>query len=76
LVKLPASSSETGVNAGMSFTMLRGVEPLLKTSEEHVLREQLTGLAKAAGGISGLPNSIRDRLNTLIAELLPKLTPL
>lgn len=37
LARLPASSSLTNVNAGMSFTMLRGVEPLLSGAVERTL---------------------------------------
>ena len=37
LARLPASSSLTDVNAGMSFTMLRGVEPLLPGPVERTL---------------------------------------
>lgn len=75
-MKLPASPSVTGVNAGMSFTMLRGIEPLLKSSEEHVFREQLTELASAAKQISALPQSALDALHTLAAELPPTLMPI
>ena len=37
LARLPASSSLADVNAGMSFTMLRGVEPLLSGAVERAL---------------------------------------
>jgi hypothetical protein len=49
LTRLPASSSKPGVNAGMSFTMLRGVEPLLDGRvEEQLIREQMRDLAEGA----------------------------
>ncbi|WP_375382999.1 ferritin-like domain-containing protein [uncultured Sphingomonas sp.] len=35
LARLPASSKPDGNNAGMTFTMLRGVEPLLSTAEQN-----------------------------------------
>jgi hypothetical protein len=49
LARLPASPSAPGVNAGMSFTMLRGIEPLLDGRVEgQLIREQLQGLAEGA----------------------------
>jgi hypothetical protein len=45
LARLPASSVEGGVHAGMTFTMLRGVEPLLPGRvERHILRERMAAL--------------------------------
>jgi hypothetical protein len=45
LARLPASSVEGGVHAGMTFTMLRGVEPLLSGRvERHILRERMAAL--------------------------------
>ncbi|HUQ11453.1 MAG TPA: ferritin-like protein [Steroidobacteraceae bacterium] len=49
LVELPASARHSGVTAGMSFTMLRGVEPFLQGPAERVLlRERLTELRDGA----------------------------
>lgn len=49
LVELPASAHYPGVTAGMSFTMLRGVEPFLQGPAERVLlRERLTELRDGA----------------------------
>jgi hypothetical protein len=40
LVQLPASASHPGVNAGLSFTILRSVEPLLAGPAEAVLMHE------------------------------------
>jgi hypothetical protein len=45
LARLPASNNRPGVNAGMSFTMLRGVEPLPLRVERQVLLERTAALA-------------------------------
>ena len=45
LVTLPASASSVGVNAGVTFAMLRAVEPLCETDDEwRITRERLTEL--------------------------------
>ena len=44
LARLPASSAGDGANAGMTFTMLRGVEPLPSQVERHVLLERAAAL--------------------------------
>ena len=50
LVKLPASLDHPGVNAGMTFTMLRGVEPFISgTAERTLILERLHQLARGAG---------------------------
>lgn len=72
LARLPASTTMAGVNAGMSFTMLRGVEPLLPVSEARVLREQLVALARAARGIPGLQDGLETTLGKLTGELSSK----
>ena len=49
LARLPASSQAEGVNAGMTFTMLRGVEPLLPGPvEKTLLVERARALSSAA----------------------------
>ncbi len=49
LAQTPASATASGVNAGMSFTMLRAIEPLLAgPTEERLLQEQLHELAAHA----------------------------
>jgi hypothetical protein len=64
LARLPASTACPGINAGMSFTMLRGVEPLLRgRAEAPLLREQLTALAERSQGlVSGTAVSVLDAL--------------
>lgn len=47
LATLPSSTATPGIHAGMSFTMLRGVEPLLADVEGLLLREQLSALGDA-----------------------------
>jgi len=48
LARLPANAEHPGVNAGMTFTMLRGVEPLGEgAAEVTMIREQLAALARA-----------------------------
>ena len=52
LARTPASSGTPGVNAGMSFTMLRGIEPLLPgVAEQQLLAERLKALARSARGL-------------------------
>ena len=49
LAKLPAGRDHPGVHAGMTFTMLRGVEPFLGgTVENTLIRERLHQLASGA----------------------------
>lgn len=50
LARLPASHNHDGVNAGMTFTMLRGVEPLLPGAvEKRLLCERALALVNASG---------------------------
>ncbi|WP_332811505.1 ferritin-like domain-containing protein [Sphingomonas sp.] len=67
LARVPASADAPGVNAGMSFTMLRGVEPLLSRSEEVLLTEQLGELARHARAVPALPQEAAARLAKLAA---------
>ena len=65
LARLPASLAAPGVNAGMSFTMLRGVEPFLAGAvEEQLIREQMQALAEGAHAlpVSGAFAAKLDRL--------------
>jgi hypothetical protein len=49
LAKLPAVRGHQGVNAGMTFTVLRGVEPFIDGDPERMLiLERLHQLAKGA----------------------------
>ncbi|WP_043840414.1 ferritin-like domain-containing protein [Muricoccus aerilatus] len=66
LARLPASLSTPGVNAGMSFTMLRGVEPLLDGRvEEQLVRERMRDLADAARTIPQLPSALSASLDQI-----------
>lgn len=52
LVTLPANARAPGVNAGMSFTMLRSVEPFLQgLSERLLMKERLQELISGASGL-------------------------
>jgi hypothetical protein len=52
LAHLPASRSENGINAGMTFTMLRGVEPLPLQVERRVLQERIVVLVGSGYDLS------------------------
>jgi len=73
LAVMPASASHPGVNAGMTFTMLRSVAPLFGSESAHRLiyerlRELIGGAevaTRANPRLSGLPNSIRAVANSL-----------
>jgi hypothetical protein len=54
LARLPATKGSAAVHAGMTFTMLRGVEPLLPGEMERLLlRERAADLARAGEGLGG-----------------------
>jgi len=59
IAKLPASENFPGVNAGMTFTMLRGIEPYSNGSAEIILiQERLKQLYEGAKQVSKvLPES-------------------
>ena len=48
LVTLPASPEHPGIHAGMTFTMLRGVEPFTSAAERMLIVERLRQLATGA----------------------------
>ena len=48
LVKLPASPEHPGIHAGMTFTMLRGVEPFTGAAARLLIIERLRQLATGA----------------------------
>jgi hypothetical protein len=52
LARLPATADEQSGNAGMTFTMLRGVEPLPSRIEKPVLQERVAALAETGCNIS------------------------
>lgn len=59
LARMPASVDQAGVNAGMTFTMLRGVEPLPVRVERQVLAERANALAASR---CDLPHRVRRAL--------------
>jgi hypothetical protein len=64
LARLPAARDAPGIHAGMSFTMLRGVEPLLFGEvEKCVLAEQLSALA---AGAPNQPAGLREKMEDLV----------
>jgi hypothetical protein len=61
LATLPASASHPGVNAGMSFTMLRSVQPLFAgPAERQIGAERLDELARGAAELVGLQPMFAD----------------
>ncbi|MFL6575838.1 MAG: ferritin-like domain-containing protein [Povalibacter sp.] len=73
LARMPANTTQLGVNAGLTFTMLRNVEPLMDTdAEEQLTLERLNELAQGGRvaarfapslfGIDHLIARIRDRI--------------
>jgi hypothetical protein len=68
LARLPASIKAPDVTDGMSFTMLRGVEPLLGGRVEgRILHEQLHALANAAPRLPAILEDASTRLAALAA---------
>jgi hypothetical protein len=62
LARLPASSVEDGVYAGMTFTMLRAVEPLLPGQvERHILRERMAALKGSHCALSDRARQVMGR---------------
>ncbi|WP_260596608.1 ferritin-like domain-containing protein [Sphingomonas endolithica] len=60
LVRLPATREGSGVHAGMTFTMLRGVEPLLPGRvERRLLLERVDALSRTR---CKLPNHVRQAI--------------
>lgn len=70
LARCPAGPSHPGRHAGMTFTMLRGVEPLLGGAVEVTLiRERLQALARTASGINALGVDLGAELASLAGSL-------
>jgi hypothetical protein len=66
LARLPASAAAEGINAGMTFTMLRSVEPLLAGKvEQQVLRERVLALVDAGSRQSA---KVREALGRATAS--------
>jgi hypothetical protein len=66
LARLPASDDVDSPNAGMTFTMLRGVEPLPARVERTVLRERAVALASTR---CDLPEHARRALHRVMDHL-------
>jgi hypothetical protein len=61
LAQLPASPSQPGINAGLTFTMLRSVEPLFAGPAEQALTlERLREVANGARPIASVHPLLRD----------------
>jgi hypothetical protein len=70
LARLPASTAQNAPNAGMTFTMLRGVEPLLPGRAEKQLLVELSqallnGAQKHAAGVQDALRRATDSLRAL-----------
>ena len=66
LARLPATGSSRDLHAGMSFTMLRGVEPLLSGDvEKQLLHERLTELARGARALKPQNAALAQKLDAL-----------
>jgi hypothetical protein len=66
LARCPAGPCHPGRHAGMTFTMLRGVEPLLGGAvEQTLIRERLQALARAASDINVLGEDVGQELASL-----------
>lgn len=69
LARLPARVDDPAVHAGMTFTMLRSVEPLLPGDvERHLLRERAADLVRASAGL-GLGDGARKACGRALAAL-------
>jgi hypothetical protein len=66
LARLPAAAEAPGTHAGMTFTMLRGVEPLPISVERYILQEQIAALA---GARCDLPDRARRAIARASEEL-------
>jgi hypothetical protein len=67
LARLPASEAASDVHAGMTFTMLRGVEPLLPGEvERRLLQERIDALARTRGT---LPEHARVAIMRAAAQI-------
>ncbi|MET0657407.1 MAG: ferritin-like protein [Steroidobacteraceae bacterium] len=75
LTRMPASPDHPGINAGMTFTMLRSVEPLFTgTAENQLIGERLSELARGARYVGSIVAPLADleaRL-TKLAEIFER----
>lgn len=66
LARLLASPDAPGVHAGMTFTMLRGTEPLIAGEvEQVVITERLRALARVAAELPSIGAEAADSLRSL-----------
>ncbi|MET0984487.1 MAG: hypothetical protein ABW034_03675, partial [Steroidobacteraceae bacterium] len=75
LTRMPASPDHPGINAGMTFTMLRSVEPLFTgTAENQLIGERLRELVRGARYIGSVMPSLAELEAPLvkIAELFDR----
>jgi hypothetical protein len=73
LVQLPASASHPGTNAGLSFTILRSVEPLLAgRAETLLLQERVRELRGAAASVANEVSALApiDQILSKVADAL------
>ncbi len=70
LVRLPATITDPSVHAGMTFTMLRGIEPLLTgEAERRILRERAADLLDVCKQVFPSVNSRLHKVRDAIAQL-------
>jgi hypothetical protein len=69
LARLPASRDRREPNAGMSFTMLRGVEPLSRLAEARLLQERTAALASTSCVLSERARHALSRATEQLARL-------
>ena len=76
LTQMPASHSHPGINAGMTFTMLRSVAPLVVGAAElRLIVERFDALigaapvaARANPALAGFEGRLREARDTLTAS--------
>jgi CDGSH-type Zn-finger protein/uncharacterized Fe-S cluster protein YjdI len=78
LTQMPASPSRLGINAGMTFGMLRNLSPALECRSERLLMaERVKELALAAGEVGRLVpalDGLEERLAALADQLAKRAT--
>lgn len=75
LTRLPATDGGPSPAAGLSFTMLRGVEPLAPESERRLLQERLGELADGARSLASVVPGLSDlqrQLTALATQFAPR----
>ncbi|MEI8145445.1 MAG: CDGSH iron-sulfur domain-containing protein, partial [Alphaproteobacteria bacterium] len=76
LTTLPANAQSPGVNAGMTFATLRGLEPLVEgASEWRILSDRFADLAEGLRHLTSLvpeADALAQRLDTTAARFLAR----